>query len=128
MTGCYGNTVLLNSIQSVCNAFLRLIFYTNTIAELNQLKHLFSIMDVEQLLFKDLAITMHDIYINHYSYVVHPSYQRTDRSTTSFRNAHIHTRHNLSVTQQVLDFLSVRAWNSLPHETRYTIVWSLGDF
>ena len=120
-TWCYGNTVLLNSIQSVCNKFLRLVFHTNNIAELNQLKHLFSIMNVEQLLFKDLAITMHDIYSNRFSsYVLHPSCQRTDRSTRSFRNAHIPSRHNLSVTQQVLDFRSVRAWNSLPHETKYT--------
>ena len=108
-------------IQSVCNTFLRLVFHTNNIAELNQLKHLFSIMNVEQLLFKDLAITMHDIYSNRFSsYVLHPSCQRTDRSTRSFRNAHIPSRHNLSVTQQVLDFRSVRAWNSLPHETKYT--------
>ena len=82
-------------------------------------------MNVEQLLFKDLAIAMHDIYSNRFSsYVLHPSCHKTDRTTRSFRNAHIPSRHNLSVAQQVLDFRSVRAWNSLPHETKY----DNGDF
>ena len=120
-TWCHGNTSLKNTIENICQRFLKMTLPHANSNNIHDMMAINQIMTVDQILFYEIAIIMFKIHNDIFpecfkSFFVPTMHQMTTRSRRCFS----FDKPRIQLTKQALNYKGTIIWNNLPNDVKYS--------